>query len=293
MGQMDRISLLLAGLVLLAGGSRLGAQPADHPVRASLISDSAAIAPGRPFRVGLLLDMRPGWHTYWQNPGDAGQATTLKLKLPPGFAARPLQFPVPIRFEQTGGIVGYGYEQRVLLMATVIPPHDLPTGQAQSLSAEARWLVCDPGVCIPGKASLELTLPVAEQAKPDHQTMFEDWSRQLPQKPEAAGATIRWTMSGELSSGQAIATAIVTWPAAVTDVDLVPTASPAVEIRDVHVTAQPQQATISLSLTPVPGQALGPASLPAVVAYTTSEGDRRGVLVEIPLTPAGDPAAKQ
>src|SRR6478736_928087 len=39
---------------------------------ASLVSDTDTVATGRPFRVGLWLRLAPGWHTYWQNPGDAG-----------------------------------------------------------------------------------------------------------------------------------------------------------------------------------------------------------------------------
>jgi len=37
-------------------------------VTASLIADTDAIVPGRPFTAGLLLKMEPGWHTYWRYP---------------------------------------------------------------------------------------------------------------------------------------------------------------------------------------------------------------------------------
>ena len=33
-------------------------------VTASLVSDTAGIVPGKPFEVGVLLEMAPGWHTY-------------------------------------------------------------------------------------------------------------------------------------------------------------------------------------------------------------------------------------
>ena len=71
---------------------------ARSPARATtatLVSDTDAVAPGKPFRVGLLLRMAPGWHTYWRNPGDAGAAAELKLDLPKGVTAGPIEWPAP------------------------------------------------------------------------------------------------------------------------------------------------------------------------------------------------------
>src|SRR5260370_8572949 len=55
--------------------------------KARLVSEVSAIGPGQSFWVALEFDIRDGWHTYWRNPGDSGQATTLKWQLPPGFMA--------------------------------------------------------------------------------------------------------------------------------------------------------------------------------------------------------------
>src|SRR4051812_28601932 len=64
---------------------------------ASLVSEVDSVAPGQPFRVGLRLHLAPGWHTYWQNPGDAGIPPELELELPPGASAGPIAWPVPQR----------------------------------------------------------------------------------------------------------------------------------------------------------------------------------------------------
>src|SRR5258706_12406789 len=60
---------------------------ATDNVKAHLVSEGSAVAPGQSFWVALDLNIRDGWHTYWRNPGDSGQATTLKCQLPPGFTA--------------------------------------------------------------------------------------------------------------------------------------------------------------------------------------------------------------
>ena len=64
-----------------------GSVVATDNVKARLVSEVSAIAPGQSFWVALELNIRDGWHTYWRNPGDSGQATTLKWVLPAGFTA--------------------------------------------------------------------------------------------------------------------------------------------------------------------------------------------------------------
>ena len=58
---------------------------------ATLVSDTDAVQPGTPVRVGLRLRMADGWHTYWKNPGDAGAAPTLDVT---GAPAGPIAYRV-------------------------------------------------------------------------------------------------------------------------------------------------------------------------------------------------------
>ena len=101
--------------------------------------------------------MDPDWHVYWKNPGDSGLPTALEWVLPAGFTAGPLQWPVPERFA-SGGLVTYGYAGQVLLMTEILPPNTGLGGKIV-LRAHAGWLACRVE-CTPGKASLELSLPV-------------------------------------------------------------------------------------------------------------------------------------
>src|SRR5689334_4883262 len=104
------------------------AAPATQLVDATLLADTAAVEPGRPFTVGVLLKIQPKWHVYWKNPGDSGIATTVDFAVPEGFTVGDLQFPVPQRLNLAGGLVSFGYEDEVMLLATVVPPNDLRTG---------------------------------------------------------------------------------------------------------------------------------------------------------------------
>ena len=46
-------------------------------IEAELVPLSAWAAPGSTAVVAIKQTIRPGWHTYWRNPGDSGGATTL------------------------------------------------------------------------------------------------------------------------------------------------------------------------------------------------------------------------
>ena len=85
-------------------------------VEARLLADTTAVVPGQPFTAGLFLKMAPGWHTYWQFPGDAGIPTELKWDLAPGWKTGPIQWPIPLKLSEPGDIQIYGYHDEVLLM---------------------------------------------------------------------------------------------------------------------------------------------------------------------------------
>ena len=151
-------------LCLLLWPGLAGAQiaPSGGPkVQASLITDAAVAVPGEPFKLGLRQDIAPGWHTYWQNPGDSGAATTLDLDLPEGATAGSIQWPAPEALPYAG-LMNYGYEDKVLLAREVTLPETWPTGIPALIRAEATWLVCA-DVCIPESGSYEILVETAPQ----------------------------------------------------------------------------------------------------------------------------------
>jgi thiol:disulfide interchange protein/DsbC/DsbD-like thiol-disulfide interchange protein len=158
-------SRLFASCWLIAA---LAASPAAHSsaggsvstdnVKARLISETNAIAPGQSIWVALELDIRDGWHTYWRNPGDSGQATQLSWTLPAGLTAGDIVWPAPHRFE-IAPLVNYGYGKHAMHLVKVTASPDLKAGAPVDLAAKASWLVCA-DVCIPENADLHLRLPV-------------------------------------------------------------------------------------------------------------------------------------
>ncbi len=151
MGAMKR--LLTAALIVLPFSAHaLESTPvkSDHTT-ASLVTEADSFAPGKTLRVGLRLKMQPGWHTYWENPGDAGAPPTLDVT---GATAGPIQYPTPLHTTD-GPFTSFVYLDQVLLPVAVTPP----AGAASlHLQAHGTWLVCEK-VCVPEEASFTLDLP--------------------------------------------------------------------------------------------------------------------------------------
>lgn len=153
---------LLAALTLAAPAL---AEPvrADH-IEVELVGELDAVQPGRTFWVGVRMKMDEHWHVYWRNPGDAGTPPILTWDLPDGFTAGEIAWPAPEQIDLPP-LANYGYEGEIVLPVPITAPDRIP-GLRVTLNASADWLVCKEA-CIPGRADLSLSLPVAETAAPD------------------------------------------------------------------------------------------------------------------------------
>ena len=224
---MFRALLAITFMALLPGPAQAIESAPVQSARAvaTLVSDVDTVQAGRPFRLGLRLRMVPGWHTYWQNPGDAGVPPELTLALPPGSVAGPVQWPVPQRLPE-GPVMAYGYTGEVLLPVQVTPGLD-----ALHIEASATWLVCEQ-ICVPEEGRFSLDLPQGPAAPSLEAPLFATADARMPQ-PSLFTAQIG--LDGTLSllgAGLSAATVRDAWffPAAA---DLIEAAAPQkVRVRD-------------------------------------------------------------
>jgi len=163
---MRTFRLWLLGLLLASPAVHAlsGAVVATDNVRAHLASEVTSVGPGQVFWVALALDIRDGWHTYWRNPGDSGQATKLVWTLPAGFSAGDIVWTTPHRFELPP-LVNYGYAGHAVHLVRMVAPQSLAAGAPITLSAKASWLVCA-DICVPESADLHLSLAQSSAAGP-------------------------------------------------------------------------------------------------------------------------------
>ncbi len=147
-----------AVLLLIGGPARAEIVRTPH-VEAELVSGSAAATSGGTVHVALRQKIKPGWHTYWRNPGDSGEPTRLTWVLPRGWIAGEIIWPRPER-QPIGPLVNYGYSGEVALPVAVQVPATARAGETVRLTAKADWLVCEQ-ICVPEEATLSLDLSVA------------------------------------------------------------------------------------------------------------------------------------
>lgn len=129
------------------------AMAAEKPYRVSLIGDGFD---GTSWHSAVLIELAPGWKTYWRMPGESG--------VPPEFTWSPSQpakvevmFPTPSRHVDKSG-ESIGYEGQVLFPVTVTP--DRP--EALDLKLDLFFAVCK-DICVPAQAQASIALGTDER----------------------------------------------------------------------------------------------------------------------------------
>jgi len=153
------VAAALACAVMAADVPAPAEESVDDLVRARLVAEQPGLKPGATAWLAVALTMKPGWHTYWRNAGDAGMPTQVDWTLPAGYTAGALQWPMPAIFLQ-GIATSYGYHGEVALLAPLRVPADAQPGQEVAIAAHVQWLACAK-ICVPGEARVSITLPVA------------------------------------------------------------------------------------------------------------------------------------
>ena len=158
---LKRAVLALQALLaasLLAGAALAGPVVNSGHIESELVAQETGIAPGGTIYVALRQKIIPEWHTYWRNPGDAGEATKITWTLPAGWKAGDMVWPTP-QVAKLGPLLDYAYEGEVLIPVPVTAAANAQVGTTIGLTADVFYLVCK-DVCVPEEAKLSLLLPV-------------------------------------------------------------------------------------------------------------------------------------
>ncbi len=187
--------LPLLGLLLTPTGGHAAVVATEH-LKVELVAGKTALVAGRANWLGLRLDHEEHWHTYWANAGDTGLPTRFEWTVPAGWNAGAIDWPAPERL-QIGELFNFGYSGENLLPVSVDVPADAVIGSPVTLRLHASWLICKEE-CIPGKAELEITLPVtAAGSEPADSPAASALRTALAQRPVAADWTAAITASGD------------------------------------------------------------------------------------------------
>ena len=189
--------LIMAAFMLLvspASRAQLPSGDGTLNVPARLIAESDSPAPGTTVTLAFVMTPKPGWHGYWENPGDAGAGMTLEWNLSSGVTAGKLRYPVPETL-MISGLMNYVYEGNYALLVDLRIPADVKRGDRLPIRVEGQWLSCTREICVPEKGAMAIDLVAGDgRISPERRAAFDEFRARLP-RPLTAGG--RYAVSGE------------------------------------------------------------------------------------------------
>lgn len=198
----------LAAAFLTLSGASVPAGSPTVPVSGAEIRLVRGEAKDGVVDVGLEIDLRPGWKTYWRAPGDAGIPPSFDSSGSTGVAEVRPRFPAPVRFDEAG-LVGVGY------VAPVIVPLDVrlvdPAGPAD-LRLTVHIGLCQ-DMCVPLEAGLSLRIDPAAVVDPEVAGRLAAARARVPVAATAEGLPRIVTLSRDDAATPQVVTVEVAMPA--------------------------------------------------------------------------------
>ena len=188
---MKHLKAILAAVFLATAGGAAAAPVNSGHVLLDLVPSASQVAPGGTVYVALHQKIAKGWHTYWRNPGDAGDPPKLGWTLPSGWRSGDIVWPAPRRLP-VGPLMDYGYEGEVYLPVAITAPANAPATRPATLKAAVSLLVCK-DVCVPEDATLSLDLDVSRAAGGSSSAAVQ---AALSAAPRAGVLTTAWALKG-------------------------------------------------------------------------------------------------
>jgi len=158
---MLRLALTLLALFALTPPAMAAASVQNPNARVDLLAESASPRAGSTVTLGIRISAKPGWHSYWENPGESGATNVLTWTLPNGATAAPPRYPVPMTLV-ISGIMNYVYEGDATMLVDVAVPAGLAPGTALPIALKLDYLICSDELCVPENARLDGTLTIGD-----------------------------------------------------------------------------------------------------------------------------------
>ena len=128
----------------------------------------------------LQIEPKPGWITYWREPGNSGIPPQITVAPTSGVTLTAIRYPVPKHL--TGGkIDDIAYDAAVLLPLTFSAKG---ASSPFELKASAFIGICK-DICIPFQGDFSITIGSANQSRPEEETILRNAEASLPEKPSS------------------------------------------------------------------------------------------------------------
>jgi DsbC/DsbD-like thiol-disulfide interchange protein len=149
-------AMLAIAMQAIGGSAPCAAEDAsrwDGDTRSSARLIAGARTAGAPYRAGIEIKLKPGWHTYWRYPGDAGVPPQFDFAGSQNLKAVEVRWPTPGRMPEAG-LIAIGYDHDVILPLAVTPQD---RSKPVTLRLKINYAICEK-LCVPADAKAELAL---------------------------------------------------------------------------------------------------------------------------------------
>jgi len=144
--------------------------------RIEMLTESNSMNPGDELLVGFKFTLNPGWHTYWENPGDAGEGASINWNLPKDVNASKILWPGPERIP-VDPLMTFGYEDEVVLLTKIYTSET--TTIPVTLNAQVSWYTCKE-ICIPQEAEVSIPIKLGNKTSSASKGLLDQTLKQIP-----------------------------------------------------------------------------------------------------------------
>lgn len=143
-------------------------------------------------RAGLQIEPKPGWITYWREPGNSGIPPQITIAPQSGVTLDAISYPVPNHIAD-GKVEDIGYGAPVTL------PLSLTASKAGPVAIDATAFIgiCK-DICIPFQAQFSLKIGAVGQSRPQEEMILRNAAARLPEAPSADFEVVAHAMSSDL-----------------------------------------------------------------------------------------------
>jgi DsbC/DsbD-like thiol-disulfide interchange protein len=153
----SRAGAALCAIVLAAGtdGAVAGESASrwNGDVRSAVRLVAGTVSAGSRIRAGVEIRLKPGWHTYWRYPGDAGIPPRFDFAGSRNVKSVTVSWPAPRRIPEQG-LIAIGYTTDVILPLAVVP---IDPALPVTLRLKLDYAICEK-LCVPAEGKSELVI---------------------------------------------------------------------------------------------------------------------------------------
>src|SRR5262245_979544 len=161
-------AILVAGTSLACAGADASHWDGDARSAVRLVAGAPPVDKSTTatttLHAGVEVRLKPGWHTYWRYPGDAGVPPRFDFAGSQNVKSVDVLWPAPQAIPEEGLTV-IGYTENVILPLAVAPQN---RAKPVTLRLKLDYAVCEK-LCVPAEAKAELELtagPSSQDAAP-------------------------------------------------------------------------------------------------------------------------------